>query len=100
MCDVLKIFINLTFIRPILEQSAPVWHSSLTEENSEDLERVQKAAARLIMGGYHMSYKSSLKELHLETLKEYSISRFFFIYQICWNLVYLLNCMIICISNN
>ena len=62
--------IYLTFIRPVLEQSAPVWHSSLTEENSEDLERVQKAAARLIMGGYHMNYNSSLKELHLETLKE------------------------------
>ena len=34
--------IYITFIRPVLEQSAPVWHSSLTEENSRDIERVQK----------------------------------------------------------
>ena len=34
--------IYILFIRSLLEQSATVWHSSLTEENAEDLERVQK----------------------------------------------------------
>ena len=38
------------FIRSLLEQSATVWHSSLTEENSADLERVQKCATRIILG--------------------------------------------------
>ena len=28
------------FVRSLLEQSATVWHSSLTEENNQDLERV------------------------------------------------------------
>jgi hypothetical protein len=41
-----------TFIRPLLEQAAPVWHSSLSEENSADIERVQKSAVRVIMGQY------------------------------------------------
>ena len=34
--------IYILFIRSLLEQSAPVWHSSLTEQDSESLERVQK----------------------------------------------------------
>ena len=34
--------IYFLFVRSHLEQSATVWHSSLTEENSSDLERVQQ----------------------------------------------------------
>ena len=34
--------IYILFIRSLLEQSATVWHSSLTEENVSDLERVKK----------------------------------------------------------
>ena len=36
--------IYITYIRSILEESAIVWHSSLTEENIQDLSRVQKSA--------------------------------------------------------
>ena len=39
--------IYTTFIRPVLEQSAPVWSSSLTAENSTDIERVQKKQYKL-----------------------------------------------------
>ena len=53
--------IYLTFIRSVLEQSAVVWHSSLTKKNRQDLERVQKAAIRVIMG------KNGLKILKLDT---------------------------------
>ena len=49
-----------TFIRPVLEQSAPVWHGSITEEDSADLERVQKAAVRVIMGFQHVDYETFL----------------------------------------
>ena len=41
--------IYLTFIRSILEQSAVVWHSGLSVRNKKDIERVQKAAVRVIM---------------------------------------------------
>ena len=37
------------FVRSLLEQSATVWHSSLTEENSEDFERVQKSVVKIIL---------------------------------------------------
>ena len=37
-------------VRCKLEQSAAVWSSSLTQENINDLERVQKSAVRIIIG--------------------------------------------------
>ena len=36
--------IYFLFVRSLLEQSATVWHSSLSQENINDLERVQKSA--------------------------------------------------------
>ena len=39
--------IYILFVRSILEVSSCVWHSSLTEENIDDIERVQKSALRI-----------------------------------------------------
>ena len=36
-------------IRSKIEQSAVVWHSSLTKKNKRDLERVQKSALKIIL---------------------------------------------------
>ena len=41
--------IYISYVRSVLEQNAVVWHSSLTEENCQDLERVQKSACKLIL---------------------------------------------------
>ena len=41
--------IYVLYIRSILEQSSQVWHSSLTLENFQDLERVQKNAHKIIL---------------------------------------------------
>ena len=65
----LKTFYIL-FVRSILEQSATVWHSSLTQENSEDLERVQRSALKIIFNEKYVSYKRSLAQLGLETLSD------------------------------
>ena len=62
--------IYFLFVRSLLEQSATVWHSSLTQENSDDLERVQKSAVRLILGQRYEGYKKSLIKLEMETLKD------------------------------
>ena len=62
--------IYMSYIRPILEQSAPVWHSSLSKENINDLERVQKSAIRIIMGKHHHNYETLLEKLGLTTLHE------------------------------
>ena len=58
------------FIRSILEQSAVVWHSSLTEKNTKDIERVQKSAVKIMMGQKYSEYDESLKYLNLEKLSE------------------------------
>ena len=47
-----------------------VWHSSLTEQNRNDLERVQKSALKVILGEKYQSYNKALIELNLETLEE------------------------------
>ena len=62
--------IYFSFVRSQLEQSAVVWHSSLTEENKADLERVQKSAVKIILGGQYNGYRNSLKNLNMETLDE------------------------------
>ena len=49
------------FVRSLLEQSATLWHSSLTEENSNDLERVQKSAVKVILGTKYKKYEKILK---------------------------------------
>ena len=62
--------IYVLFIRSQLEQSAVVWHSSLTEHNKSDLERVQKSALKVILGSKYMFYQKALDILDLETLEE------------------------------
>ena len=62
--------IYILFIRSILEQSATLWHSSLTKENATDLERVQKSAVKLILKDKYRGYEKGLAELGLENLRE------------------------------
>ena len=61
--------IYVTFVRSILEQSVPVWHSSLTNENKEDLERIQKSAFRIILGNRYKNYQNALNLLEMDTLE-------------------------------
>jgi hypothetical protein len=61
--DLKKIYILQ--IRSKLEQSAVVWHSSLTQKCKNRLERVQKSALRLILGDQYSSYKNVLEVLNL-----------------------------------
>ena len=62
--------IYLTYIRSAIEQSAVVWHSSLTKKNRKDLERVQKTAIKVILGSNYTSYKDGLKMLKIQSLDE------------------------------
>ena len=62
--------IYLTYVRSILEQSAVVWHSSLSLRNIKDLERVQKSASKIILGRNFLNYKNALKVLNIDNLQE------------------------------
>ena len=67
-----KRIIYILYVQSILEQSSVVWHSSLTKENIEDLERVQKSAVRIILGKEYdkfESYEDALSKANLEPLE-------------------------------
>ena len=66
--DLKKIY--MLQIRSKLEQSAAVWHSSLTRKDSKDLERVQKSALKVILGDKYTSYKEALKTIRIDSLEE------------------------------
>ena len=68
MEDMVSIYVS--YIRSILEQSCTVWHSSLTLEDSQDLERVQKSAMRIILKDQYHSYEQALETLMLAKLSE------------------------------
>ena len=60
----------ILFCRSVLEQSCVVWHSSLTQENSEDLERTQKTFVRLVLKQEYVSYIDGLQKLNLDLLSD------------------------------
>ena len=62
--------IYISNIRSILEQSCTVWHSRLTQENTADLERVQKSALKIILQGDYNTYEEALETVMLSKLSE------------------------------
>ena len=66
--DIKKIYILQ--IRSKLEQSAVLWHSSITKKCEYNLERVQKSALRIILGDKYVDYDNALKVLNLQSLRE------------------------------
>ena len=66
LADLVQIY-NL-YVRSVAEQSAVVWHPSITKGEQRDLERTQKVAMKIILGQDYVSYEQSLKLTGLETL--------------------------------
>ena len=58
------------FVRPILEQSCHVWSSNLTRESSEALERVKKAALKVILGMNYKTYEKAQEILQTTNLNQ------------------------------
>ena len=66
--DMVNIYI--LYIRSILEHSCQVWHYSITEEEKDDFERVQKVACKIILKNRYSSYEQALDILNLDTLDD------------------------------
>ena len=64
--DLVDIYIKQ--VRCTLELAVPVWSPSLTKGQSAQIERVQKSACAVILGGVHENYKDALSTLNLKTL--------------------------------
>ena len=60
--------IYFLYIRSVVESSAVVWHSSLTQGQEMELERVQKVALRIILKEDYCDYESALNLCSLSTL--------------------------------
>ena len=60
----------IIFIRGYLEYCVPVWNAALTEEDKEDIERIQKTALKIILGEGYGGYQTALEMCLLTTLEE------------------------------
>ena len=55
-------------IRSVLEYAAPVWYSSITSEQSRQLEKIQVYSVSIILSDWDSSYKHKCARLKLEPL--------------------------------
>ena len=62
------ILLYIIIIRPLLEYSDVIWHSSLTSNQTHQLERVQKRALRIILGTDYISYANALDVCDVDRL--------------------------------
>ena len=58
------------FVRSKLEHSAVVWSSAITQEERDDLERIQKAAVKVITNHSYERYEEALNVLNMKTLSQ------------------------------
>ena len=64
--DLIDVYI--LFVRSLLEYCCVSWHSSLTVEQSNHIERVQQTALKVILGSSYQDYDSALESCSLDTL--------------------------------
>ena len=64
------VIVYIGYIRPILEYCTPLFHSNLTCKQTDDIERIQKRACKIILGPDYTSYDEALKTCNLVALKE------------------------------
>ena len=73
MEDLLDIYI--LYVRSLLEYCSVVWHSTLTVQQNNDIERVQKLCLKIILGSKYDNYEQSLKISGLDKLSDRRESR-------------------------
>ena len=54
------------YVRSILEFNCCVWHFSITKTESEDIERVQKIACKIILNDHYSTYDDALTTLGIQ----------------------------------
>ena len=64
------IIIYILYIRSLLEQNVAVWNSSISQEDIEDLERVQKVALKVILKSQYQDYHQALSLTGLKSLSD------------------------------
>ena len=70
VCDFDLTHFYIMKIRSVLESNAVVFHSMLTMDDSDNIERIQKSVCHIIMGSRYISYEESVLYLDLENLRD------------------------------
>ena len=65
--DLVDIYVK--HVRSILELAVPAWQGAITQSECFDLERVQKSALHIILGGKYESYSQALEITGLQNLE-------------------------------
>ena len=71
--DLLDIYI--LFIRSVTEYCSVAFHSSLTQQQSDKMEKIQKTCLRVIMGDGYISYQAALDYFGIQTLSNRRLKR-------------------------
>jgi len=66
VADLITVFVG--YIRPVLEYACPAWHPGITKTQSDQIERVQKRALRIILANRYDSYACALERTSIPTL--------------------------------
>ena len=68
--DIFKIFdVYTKEVRSLLEYAVPVWHSGITRSESRQIENIQKASFKIILGESYISYEVACTILGAEPLE-------------------------------
>ena len=66
--DLVSVYIG--YVRPIVEYACPVWHGSINAHQTQQIERIQKRACRIILGSTYALYTDALALTGLQMLEE------------------------------
>ena len=66
--DLIEIYI--LFIRSVVEYCSVAFHSTLTQDQTRKLEKIQKTCLKVILGDMYIDYTSALEMCGLQTLSE------------------------------
>ena len=64
------VHIYILYIRSVLEYCSVLWHSTLTGDQSQNLEKVQKTCLKVILGSQYENYTIALDTCGLQLLSE------------------------------
>ena len=69
--DLVSVYIG--YVRPVVvvvEYACPVWYGNMSTKHTQQIERIQKRALRIILGSTYTSYAEALSSTGLQTLEE------------------------------
>ena len=66
--EIMEVYVKQ--VRPVLELAVPVWHHGLTQNESTQIERVQKCALHIVLGSSYSTYENALIACNIQSLAE------------------------------